>query len=68
MKKWAFILLASVIGSQLVIIAGVLVGCFLTYPNVTGRNSDDVRCSGERVGELLSVIVAQSFALYAAEK
>ena len=68
MKRWAFILLASVIASQLVIISGVLVGCFLTYPAVTGRDPDDVRCSGERVGELLSVIVAQSFALYAAEK
>ena len=68
MRRAAFMLLASVIGSQLFIIAGVLVGCFLTYPKVQGRDPDDVRCSGERAGELLSVIVAQSFALYAAEK
>ena len=62
MKKAAFYLLASVIGFQLVLIAGVLAGCFAIHP------AQDDRCDGSKAGELLSVIVAQSFALYAAEK
>jgi hypothetical protein len=62
MKKSAFYLLASVIGFQLVLIGGVLAGCFVARPAMTDR------CDGSKAGELLSVIVAQSFALYAAEK
>jgi len=62
MKRSAFVLLASVIGFQLVLIAGVLAGCFVARPALVDR------CDGSKAGELLSVIVAQSFALYAAEK
>ena len=68
MKKWAFILLASVIGSQLVLIAGVLAGCFLVYPKMPNRDPGDERCSGNKMGELLSMTLANAFALYAAEK
>lgn len=62
MKRAAFTLLASVIGFQLILIAGVLAGCFAIHP------VKDNRCDGSKAGELLSTIVAQSFALYAAEK
>mgnify|MGYP003327607146 CR=1 FL=1 len=62
MKKPAFYLLASVIGFQLILIAAVLAGCFV----VTPEKGD--RCDGSKAGELLTTIVAQSFALYAAEK
>ena len=59
MRKAAFYLLASVIGFQLVIIAGVLAACFYT---------NNGRCTGQKASDLLGVIVGQSFALYAAEK
>ena len=62
MKRAAFALLASVIGFQLVLIAGVLAGCFAVHPTQSDR------CDGSKASELLSVIVAQSFALYASEK
>lgn len=62
MKRSAFILLASVIGFQLVLIAGVLAGCFNARPALVDR------CDGSKASELLSTIVLQSFALYAAEK
>tara|TARA_R110000765_G_C18920068_1_gene605795 strand:- start:1634 stop:1822 length:189 start_codon:yes stop_codon:yes gene_type:complete len=62
MKRTAFYLLASVIGFQLVLIAAVLAGCFAAYPTA------DSRCDGSKASELLSIIVAQSFALYASEK
>jgi hypothetical protein len=62
LKKPAFYLLASVIGFQLVLIAAVLAGCFMAHPNTDGR------CDGSKASELLSIIVAQSFALYASEK
>ena len=62
MKRAAFTLLASVIGFQLVLIAGVLAGCFAIHPTQSDR------CDGSKASELLSVIVAQSFALYASEK
>jgi len=67
-KKWAFILLASVIGSQLVILAGVLAGCFFVYPKIQDRDPGNERCSGEKVSEQLALSVTQAFALYAAEK
>lgn len=63
MKKWAFILLASVIGTQLLIIAAVLAGCFIVRAD---RGSP--RCTGERASEMLTAALAQTFALYAAEK
>ena len=62
MKRAAFILLASVIGFQLVLIGGVLAGCFAIHP------TQNDRCDGSKASELLSLIVAQSFALYASEK
>ena len=62
MKRSAFYLLSSVIGFQLILIAAVLAGCFAVHPKAEGR------CDGSKASELLSVIVAQSFALYAAEK
>ena len=68
MKRWAFILLASVIGSQLVLIGGVLTGCFLVYPTISNREPGDERCSGNKMGELMSMTLANAFALYAAEK
>ena len=68
MKRAAFYMLASVIAFQLCIIAGALAGCFLVYPRSPTADPEDVRCNGERIGELMSTIVLQSFALYAAEK
>ena len=62
MRRAAVTLLASVIGFQLVLIAGVLAGCFHARPAMADR------CDGSKAGELLTTIVAQSFALYAAEK
>ena len=59
MKKAAFYLVASVITIQLLIVSGVLFGCFRT---------GNGKCTGEKVGELMMYITAQSFALYAAEK
>lgn len=59
MKKPAFYLVAGVISIQLFIVAGVLIGCFRTGTE---------KCTGDRAGELLMYIAAQSFALYASEK
>jgi hypothetical protein len=59
MKKAAFKLVAAVIFVQLIIVAGVLIGCFRTGAE---------KCTGNRAGELMMYITAQSFALYAAEK
>ena len=68
MKQAAFYMLASVIAFQLCIIAGALAGCFMVYPRSPTADPEDVRCNGERIGELMSMIVLQSFSLYAAEK
>ena len=59
MKRAAFYLLAGVITFQLVIVAGVLVGCFRT---------GDERCTGDKINELMQLIAGQSFMLYGAEK
>ena len=59
MKRAAFNLVAVVIGLQLVIVGGVLIGCFKTQAE---------KCTGDRAGELMMYITAQSFALYASEK
>jgi hypothetical protein len=59
MKRAAFNLVAVVIGLQLVIVGGVLIGCFKTQAE---------KCTGDRAGELMMYIAAQSFALYASEK
>lgn len=59
MKQAAFRLVAGVISIQLLIVAGVLTGCLITQNN---------KCDGSKVSELMTYIAAQSFALYAAEK
>jgi len=59
MRRGAFYLLAGVITFQLVIIAGVLSACFWTHSD---------KCTGEKAGDLMTAIVAQCFALYAAER
>ena len=59
MKRAAFNLVAGVIALQLVIVGGVLYGCFITKSE---------KCTGDRAGELMMYIAAQSFALYASEK
>ena len=59
MKRAAFYLLAGVITFQLVIVSGVLAACFYTA---------NQKCTGERIGELMTAIVGQTFMLYGAEK
>ena len=59
MKKAAFYMVAGVISIQLLMVAGVLTGCFITQNN---------KCNGTKASELMTYIVAQSFALYASEK
>ena len=68
MKKPALYVVAGVIGFQLLIIAGTLVGCFTVYPKIVNRDPADGRCDGEGVTELMAQITAASFALYAGEK
>ena len=59
LKKMAFYLLAGVISFQLVIVAGVLAACFYTT---------NPKCTGNKISELMQLIVGQSFMLYGAEK
>ena len=59
MKRAAFYLLAGVIAFQLVIVAGVLAACFHTA---------NPKCTGNKISELMQLIVGQSFMLYGAEK
>ena len=59
MRRPAFYLLAGIISFQLVIVAGVIAGCFVTKTE---------RCTDGQAAELMTYIVAQAFALYAAEK
>lgn len=59
MKRNAFYLVAGVISTQLLMITLTLGGCFITQSE---------KCDGSRISELMTYIVAQSFALYAAEK
>ena len=67
-KKWAFILVMTVVGFQMSLIAGVFVGCFIDYPKILDRDPSNERCSGNQATEMLLSLAAQSFALYAAEK
>lgn len=67
MKKTALMLVAGVIGFQLLIISGTLIGCFAIYPKIQGRDPGNERCSGNQVSELMAQITASAFALYAAE-
>ena len=59
MKQAAFKLVAFVVASQLVIAIFIIAACFITKSE---------KCTGDKVGELLTNISAQAFALYAAEK
>ena len=67
-KKWAFILVMTVVGFQMSLIAGVFIGCFIDYPKILDRDPSNERCSGNQATEMLLSLAAQSFALYAAEK
>ena len=58
MSSKAFWLLAFVIGTQLTLPAVVVVDCIVT---------DNIECTGGKVVKGLESIVAQCFALYAAE-
>lgn len=51
-------LLTVVILGNFVLIAGSLVGCFVT----------GAACTGDRIAEQLSLVTTQAFALYVAEK
>ena len=59
MKRAAFYMVAGVISIQLLIIAASITGCFVTRAE---------KCDGSKTSELMTYIVAQSFALYASEK
>lgn len=59
MKRNAFYLVVGVISTQLLLILLTLIGCFVTSSE---------KCDGSRISELMTFMVAQSFALYAAEK
>ena len=59
MKSAAFQLVALVVAVQLGIVTGTIIGCFIT---------DNNKCDGKNVSELLTYISAQAFALYASEK
>ena len=58
MSSKAFWLLAFVIGTQLTLSAVVVVDCLIT---------DNIKCTEGKVAKGLESIVAQCFALYAAE-
>ena len=59
MKKYAFWLLASVIGWQLTLISLTLTECV---------RRGNIQCTDGRMAEMILSLTAQSFALYAAEK
>ena len=59
MKRAAFRLVAFVVATQLVLVAGTLAACFIT------RND---KCDGSKMSEMLTAITASAFALYASEK
>ena len=59
MKRAAFYMDVGVISTQLIIIAAAIAGCFVTRTD---------KCDGSKSAELMTYIVAQSFALYASEK
>ena len=59
MKRYAFLLLAFVIGWQLILLSLTLIACLKT-------GSD--KCTGQRMAELMATLTAQCFALYASEK
>ncbi len=59
MKRAAFRLVAFIVSFQLVIVSATLAGCFIT------KNE---KCDGNNISEFMTYVVAQAFALYAAEK
>lgn len=67
-KKWAFMLVMTIVGFQMSLIAGIFIGCFIDYPKIQGRDPSSERCSGNQATEMLLSLAAQAFALYAAEK
>ena len=60
MRKAAFYLVAAVIGVQMSMLAAIAAGCFFVRT--------DIECTGDRANQLLSKIMTEVFALYAAEK
>ena len=66
--KPALYIVAGVIGFQLLIIAGTLVGCFTVYPKIVNRDPADERCNGDNITTIMSQVTAGAFSLYAAEK
>ena len=60
MRKAAFYLVAAVIGTQMAMLAAVAAGCFFA--------NSSIPCTGDRASQLLSKIMTEVFALYAAEK
>ena len=66
--KPALYLVAGVIGFQLLIIAGTLVGCFTVYPKIVNHDPADERCNGDNITTIMSQVTAGAFALYAGEK
>lgn len=67
-KRLAFMLVAFVVGSQMLIISGIFLGCFVVFPKMKDYHPGTVRCSGNQAMELILSVTAQAFALYAAEK
>ena len=59
MKSAAFKLVAFVVGAQVFLLIGVAAACMIT---------NNKRCTGDKIQEMLTAITAQAFALYAAEK
>ena len=58
MRRAAFYLVASVCLAQLILVMTIVTGCFISKRE----------CTGDRVSEIMTLVVTQSFALYAAEK
>ena len=59
MKVAAFQFVVFVVAVQLFLIAGTLTGCLLTQ---------NQKCDGSKMSEMITAVTAQAFALYAAEK
>lgn len=60
MRKAAFYLVCAVIGIQMSMLAAIAMACFFA--------NSSVQCSGDRANQLLSRMMTEVFALYAAEK
>jgi hypothetical protein len=62
MKRAAFALVAVVTGVQLAIVVGAITTCMVMKPNAETCDP------GGELGQLMSSVITQAFALYAAEK